>query len=263
MGIKMNMFAGNQMTAANDGMIYDKMIAESGILNGCEMTFMGANQIHIAKGYLIIKGRLCTILEETINVEMANTDVELPGRLYIHADLADTITPVKFVSVVSDPLPDLIQDEDFNFDNGIYELELGTYTAGRVAITDFTPTCGMIEDMGGVAKKVDDIETKVTELTGNLTALKAKLGFIDTDTLITTIKQSNFSWEATANCWLIGLIQANGQSAAKVLINGVQVAQEFVAAVSSNSMICIPVMQGQLVTTHTHGTYDLNVYKMQ
>lgn len=119
MGIKMNMFAGNQMTAANDGMIYDKMIASSGILKGCEMTFMGANQIHIAKGYIIIKGRLCTILEETMQVEMANTDVEMPGRLYVHADLADAISPVKIVSVVAAVLPSLIQDEDFNFDRAV------------------------------------------------------------------------------------------------------------------------------------------------
>lgn len=172
MGIKMNMFAGNQMTAANDGMIYDKMIASSGILKGCEMTFMGANQIHIAKGYIIIKGRLCTILEETMQVEMANTDVEMPGRLYVHADLADAISPVKIVSVVAAVLPSLIQDEDFNFDNGIYELELGTYTAGRVAIRDFKSTCEMVDDMGGTRKEIDKINGNITVLSQKITSFE-------------------------------------------------------------------------------------------
>lgn len=156
MGLKMNMYSGNQMTAANDGMIYNKMIPSSGILHGCEMTFMGANQIHISKGYLMIKGRLCTVTEEVLRVEMANTDTEIPGRLYIRADLTDVQNPVYFASVASDPLPELVQDEDFNYSNGIYEMELGQYTAGRTAITNFATTCSVIEDAGGVKKLIGE-----------------------------------------------------------------------------------------------------------
>lgn len=71
MGIKMNTYAGGQMTAGNDAILHDRAIANTGILHGCNITFMGANQIHIEKGYLLIKGRYCTVTEDTIQVAMS------------------------------------------------------------------------------------------------------------------------------------------------------------------------------------------------
>ena len=47
MGIKMNTYAGGQITAGNDAILHDRAIANTGILHGCNITFMGANQIHI------------------------------------------------------------------------------------------------------------------------------------------------------------------------------------------------------------------------
>ena len=111
MGIKMNTYAGGQMTAGNDAILHDRAIANTGILHGCNITFMGANQIHIEKGYLLIKGRYCTVTEDTIQVAMSNSETELPGRLYVRADLADAQEPVKILSVAADPLPKLTQDE--------------------------------------------------------------------------------------------------------------------------------------------------------
>ena len=141
MGIKMNTYAGGQITAGNDAILHDRAIANTGILHGCNITFMGANQIHIEKGYLLIKGRYCTVTEDTIQVAMSNSETELPGRLYVRADLADAQEPVKILSVAAEQLPELTQDENFNYDNGVWEMELATYTAGMTAIKDLTVTC--------------------------------------------------------------------------------------------------------------------------
>ena len=107
MGIKMNTYTGNQMTAEYDGIIQHRAITESGILHGCEISYMGANQVHIEKGYMMIMGRFCTVTEETIKVAMSSSSTEIPGRLYIHADLSDAQTPVKFMSVAASSLPSL------------------------------------------------------------------------------------------------------------------------------------------------------------
>lgn len=168
MGIKMNTYAGGQMTAGNDAILHDRAIANTGILHGCNITFMGANQIHIEKGYLLIKGRYCTVTEDTIQVAMSNSETELPGRLYVRADLADAQEPVKILSVAADPLPKLTQDENINYDNGVWEMELATYTAGMTAIKDLTVTCEEVPE-GASKKETAALLGKIDELTENLT----------------------------------------------------------------------------------------------
>lgn len=49
MGIKMNTYAGGQMTAGNDAILHDRVIANTGILHGVQYYIHGANQIHIEK----------------------------------------------------------------------------------------------------------------------------------------------------------------------------------------------------------------------
>ena len=167
----MNTYAGGQITAGNDAILHDRAIANTGILHGCNITFMGANQIHIEKGYLLIKGRYCTVTEDTIQVAMSNSETELPGRLYVRADLADAQEPVKILSVAAEQLPELTQDENFNYDNGVWEMELATYTAGMTAIKDLTVTCEEVPE-GASKKETAALLGKMDELTenfGNLT----------------------------------------------------------------------------------------------
>lgn len=167
MGIKMNTYAGGQITAGNDAILHDRAIANTGILHGCNITFMGANQIHIEKGYLLIKGRYCTVTEDTIQVAMSNSETELPGRLYVRADLADAKEPVKILSVAAEQLPELTQDENFNYDNGVWEMELATYTAGMTAIKDLTVTCEEVPE-GASKKETAALLGKIDELTENM-----------------------------------------------------------------------------------------------
>ena len=179
MGIKMNTYAGGQMTAGNDAILHDRAIANTGILHGCNITFMGANQVHIEKGYLLIKGRYCTVTEDTIQVAMSNSETELPGRLYVRADLADAQEPVKILSVAADPLPELTQDENFNYDNGVWEMELATYTAGMTAIKDLTVTCEEVPE-GASKKETAALLGKIDELTEKLMLQNsALLGYPD------------------------------------------------------------------------------------
>ena len=142
--VELNMYTGNSMTAADDAIIYNSLISGNGIIKGCEITFLGANQVNIASGHGIVKGRKFTVQEETIRVALASS-ATVPGRLYLHMDLSDTETPLQILSVAQSTLPDLIQDEDCNYTDGIYEIELATYTAGLTAITDLTSTFNTVK----------------------------------------------------------------------------------------------------------------------
>lgn len=175
MGIKMNTYTGNQMTAEYDGIIQHRAITESGILHGCEISYMGANQVHIEKGYMMIMGRFCTVTEETIKVAMSSSSTEIPGRLYIHADLSDAQTPVKFMSVAASSLPSLEQDEDFNYTNGIYEIELATYTAGMTTIKDLQSTCPEISSGGGAGTIGENFSEQVSYSAGDYVIRKNTL----------------------------------------------------------------------------------------
>lgn len=175
MGIKMNTYTGNQMTAEYDGIIQHRAITESGILHGCEISYMGANQVHIEKGYMMIMGRFCTVTEETIKVAMSSSSTEIPGRLYIHADLSDAQTPVKIMSVAASSLPSLEQDEDFNYTNGIYEIELATYTAGMTTIKDLQSTCPEISSGGGAGTIGENFSEQVSYSAGDYVIRKNTL----------------------------------------------------------------------------------------
>ena len=173
MGIKMNTYTGNQMTAEYDGIIQHRAIPESGILYGCEISYMGSNQVHIEKGYIMIMGRFCTVTEETLKVAMSSSSTEIPGRLYIHADLSDAQNPVKFMSVASNPLPVLVKDENFNYTNGVYDLELATYTAGMTTIKNLVSTCSEI--VGGTSMIGDNFSEQESYDVGDYTIRKNTL----------------------------------------------------------------------------------------
>lgn len=85
----------------------------------------------------------------------------------MRADLADAQEPVKILSVAAEQLPELTQDENFNYDNGVWEMELATYTAGMTAIKDLTVTCEEVPE-GASKKETAALLGKMDELTENL-----------------------------------------------------------------------------------------------
>lgn len=87
----------------------------------------------------------------------------------MRADLADAQEPVKILSVAADPLPKLTQDENINYDNGVWEMELATYTAGMTAIKDLTVTCEEVPE-GASKKEIAALLGKIDELTEKMNA---------------------------------------------------------------------------------------------
>lgn len=92
--ITLKTYDGQNISASDDAILYDKVIGSSGIINGCDITHEGANILKISSGRMIIKGRIAIVEEENINANVDGAN----GKLLIHMDLNNTETPISFVT---------------------------------------------------------------------------------------------------------------------------------------------------------------------
>lgn len=134
----------------HDAIVRDTLTQMSGVYKGCTVTYASGNVVHVAAGYGMIKGRLFELYETELQVSLPSSGTA-KGRVYIHMDLGNADEPIQILTVTGSTLPALVCDEDCNFDNGIYEIELATFNCSTVTITDivFTAT-----DITGVINKL-------------------------------------------------------------------------------------------------------------
>lgn len=154
--IELKQWAGKTVTPKDDACMYDSMLGDSGYITGCELTNLGSGQIRIGTGRGVIKGRQFVILEHTITVPLSQSGT-LPGRLYIHMDLA-AADPISIISETAANMAPLIQDEDCNINNGVYEIELGTYNASALTISDLVKTINLVN---GYKELKEEMETSL------------------------------------------------------------------------------------------------------
>lgn len=138
MSINLVTYANQTVTPTNDAIIYERAIDQNGIFYGCNVTVSG-NEVHITGGYGMVCGREFTIDSEAIAVTLAPSGT-LDGRLYVRLDLADADAPIQLLTATGNTLPPLEQDDDVNYTNGTYEMELATFTVGVSALSDVVET---------------------------------------------------------------------------------------------------------------------------
>lgn len=143
MGIVVKQFDGVSVTPKDDAVVRDLLFSEYGIFRGCGISFLGVNQIRVASGYMIVKGREVAITEETIAAQLSSNGTKR-GRLYIHFDFSNQTTPAQFLTQVADELPALTQEEDANYNDGIFEIELCNYDVSEVAVSNIVESCPII-----------------------------------------------------------------------------------------------------------------------
>ena len=78
--IQLKQFNGSRITPTDDAILYDFFNREqSGLLEGCQVTHLGSNQLHIGAGRGIIRGRAFVVEEETILAQLSSGG-EIAGR---------------------------------------------------------------------------------------------------------------------------------------------------------------------------------------
>lgn len=143
MSINLVTYANQTVTPTNDAIIYERAIDQNGIFYGCNVT-VTSNTVNITGGYGIICGREFVINSESLTVTLAPSGT-LQGRLYVRLDLADADAPIQLLTVTGNTLPALTQDDDVNYTNGVYEMELATFTVGVSALSDVVETFKIIK----------------------------------------------------------------------------------------------------------------------
>lgn len=144
MGINLVTFAAQTVTPQDDALIYETALQESGMIYGGTVTIKSANVLHIAAGHGALCGRKFTIEETDVAVGLAPSG-SLLGRIYIHMDLSDTGEPISFQTETANSLTPVIQQSDVNINNGVYEINLATFTVDTSTISNLVNVAPFID----------------------------------------------------------------------------------------------------------------------
>ena len=153
-------FSGQTVTPKDDAIIYDSAIAQCGIFYGCTVT-SSSNVISFDGGYGMIRGRFFKIAASSETVTLSSSGTLL-GRVYIKLDLSNSSTPIQIIVETGSTLHTLIQEEDVNFTDGIWEMELATFTINTSTISNLTETYDTISDTSGLIEALQDQIDKLT-----------------------------------------------------------------------------------------------------
>lgn len=148
-----------------DARLYEMLSGSAvGIVQGCEITSLGGNQLQITSGWGVCLGRVFQIEQETINATVS-TSGEVSGRLFIAIDVSNSEAPIVFQTQAQSPLPPLTQ-EDINGSGTIYQIELARYTINELQISDLQTTYATA-NVSGISEYACTTSGRVHALTGS------------------------------------------------------------------------------------------------
>ena len=212
MGINLVTYAAQTVTPQDDALIYEKALQESGMIYGGTVTIKNANVLHVAEGHGALCGRKFTIKETDVAVPLTASG-SLLGRLYIHMDLADSGEPISFQVETANSLTPVVQQSDVNINNGVYEINIATFTVDTSTISNLVnvaPFINIAPDSGFSAQSNNPVMNKViTKALGDPETIggSASKAYTKGALLLATDGQI---YEVTANIALHGSIVNGG-----------------------------------------------------
>lgn len=135
MGINLVTFYNSTVTPQDDALIYENALPGSGMIYGGNCTIKNANTIHVTAGHGALCGRKFTIEETDVPVILTSSGT-LNGRLYIHMDLSDTENPISLEVERANVLTPVVQQSNVNINDGVYEINLATFTISTSSISN-------------------------------------------------------------------------------------------------------------------------------
>lgn len=135
MGINLVTFYNSTVTPQDDALIYENALPGSGMIYGGNCTIKNANTIHVTAGHGALCGRKFTIEETDVPIILTSSGT-LNGRLYIHMDLSDTENPISLEVERANVLTPVVQQSNVNINDGVYEINLATFTISTSTISN-------------------------------------------------------------------------------------------------------------------------------
>lgn len=183
--IKLVTASGQTVTPQDDALIYEKFATGNGIIYGCGVTIKNSNTLHINAGHGIVCGRKFTVTDSDIPVTLSSSGT-LNGRLYIHLDLSLLSDPIVLDTEIANTLTPEVHGSNVNINNGIYDINLVTFTVDTITIANLTDVAPHVS--GSVGDEIignTDISTIGDgTVTGAIGALKSD---------ITTVTSANIT----------------------------------------------------------------------
>lgn len=212
MGIKLVTFYASTVTPQDDALVYETALSGSGMIYGGTVTIKSANVLHVASGHGALCGRKFTIEETDVPVVLASTGTLL-GRIYIHMDLSDTDEPISLEVETGSSLAPVIQQQDVNIIDGVYEINLATFDVDTATISNLenvAPFIDSIPDAEFSPSSQNAIQNKViTKALGNPEIIggAASRPYVKGELLLASDGQL---YEVTADISYQGLIDVGG-----------------------------------------------------
>jgi len=144
----------------DDRILFEKSYPFNGIMYGCTITHLGSNQVHITAGRGIYKGNDFVIEEQNLAVQLSSEGNQ-KGRIYIKLNLANEREEIVIRSLVASQLPELANNDNFNVELGIGEMELATYNANELIINDLKMTYEVVKSIKDLVGRVIAIEGEI------------------------------------------------------------------------------------------------------
>ena len=158
-------FANKTVSPVYDAIIQELYTDGGGVITGCTVTIKDANHLHITEGYGVLCGREFKIVASDIPVQLSSSG-NLNGRLYLHMDLSLATDPITLLVETGSTLTPVQQDDNVNTTNGVYEVNLATFTVGTSAISnlqDVAPQAVKIpEALNTLNSNIADVKETVT-----------------------------------------------------------------------------------------------------
>ena len=175
--IVLKTFRGGSVTPLDDAIIQQTVIGTNGIFKGCNVTYARGNVLHVSQGFGMIKGRFFEVYDCEVGVILNSGSGTLQGRLYIHMDLSNADEPIQLLTETASVLTDLAGDEDVNFNNTAYDLELATFGVTRTGITNLVPTFEKITGASG-SGGASSLQRSTTYYAGDFVTCKNAPGWV-------------------------------------------------------------------------------------
>lgn len=158
MSISLVTFNEQTVTPQDDALVYQSALRKSGIIYGCEVTKKSASVLHIASGHGVIAGRKFTVEAQDISIQLSSSGT-LNGRLYVHLDLSNALTPISLLTERASTLTPPIQNADVNITNGVYEFNLATF---KVSTSQISSLKSVALKYGAISKTLSAYTTTLT-----------------------------------------------------------------------------------------------------
>lgn len=137
MGIYLNTYENNSVTATDDALIRESLYGPGGVIfYGFDITTT-QNNLTVGSGRGVICGRSFTHDADVYRITLPTVGLWY-GRIYLRLDLSNPNVPLQVLTTTSDlpVLPPLTKQSNVNVTRGVYEFEIATFTASSNGITD-------------------------------------------------------------------------------------------------------------------------------